>query len=236
MEIGSLLGESDLGKLVVVNAHENVSLSHLPLGIPTTISNLLGKFMDLESPVTDSFLHTAYSCVTDANERDQLGTLMDDSSKQEFRPLQVLRAFSSIHMSLENFLPTIVPMKQRYYSISSSPKAQEKILSTTVGLVEGTSPDIATGNDATTLHAYRGVCSGHLANLVPGQLAKVSVVPNERFRLPQCPSTLILIIRPGTGIAPFRGFLQEVEDPSPGMLFFGCRNETDFCTRANYKS
>lgn len=226
LECASLLGEPDLAKVVVVNAHETTSFSHLPLQVPTTISELLGKCVDLQAPATACFLQEAYRCAMDANERDQLETLMDRSVVQELRPLQVLRTFSSVHMTLERFLPTIAPMKQRYYSISSSPKAQEKILSITVGLVQGTSPNIAAVNGGS--QAYRGVCSGHLASLVPGQLAEVSVVPNERFRLPRCPSTPILMIGPGTGIAPFRGFLQELQGPRPGMLFFGCRNEADF--------
>ncbi len=156
-------------------------------------------------------------------------------------------------MSLDKVLPTIAPMKKRYYSISSSPKnskgSAHTIVSITVGLVEGT-PTVPSVGKHLVLdncaqpplippEAFRGVCSGYLGNLRPGQLAEVNVVKNERFRLPQAPDTPVIMIVPGTGLAPFRGFVQELNaanDNRKAMLFFGCRNQGDYLYRSELES
>ena len=83
--------------------------------------------------------------------------------------------------------------------------------------------------------------SGYLRNLQPGQLAEVSVVTNERFRLPQTAHTPVIMIGPGTGLAPFRGFVQELNAEAQhyrreAILFFGCRNEKDYLYRCELES
>lgn len=261
LRFASLVDEPDLGRAVLVKADDNSpkSLRHLPLGIPTNVWDLLGKHVDLQAPVTTSFLTTAVECANDPEQRDILHgilVLLSNGVKgywQQLRPIQILTAFPSVCMSLEKVLPTIEPMKKRYYSISSSPKNfkgdAHTTLSITVGLVEGTSIASSMENDLvlnTSVQpelippeAFRGVSSGYLGNLRPGQLAEVSVVKNDRFRLPKNPNTPVIMIGPGTGLAPFRGFVQELNaenDNRNAMLFFGCRNETDYLYRSELES
>lgn len=87
---------------------------------------------------------------------------------------------------------------------------------------------------------HRGVASSHLARLRPGALLPV-FVRRSGFRLPADPATPIVMVGPGTGLAPFRGFLQERQATldacsrpgatrapapaplGPATLFFGCR-------------
>jgi sulfite reductase alpha subunit-like flavoprotein len=66
------------------------------------------------------------------------------------------------------------------------------------------------------------------------------VAANDRFRLPQKdPSAPVLMIGPGTGVAPFRGFVQALEAEEgqrPATLFFGCRNEKDYLYRSELEA
>lgn len=259
LRFGSLIREHDLGRVVVVNTQNKnagvaESTSHLPLGIPTKVSDLLGKHLDLQAPVTPSFLSAAAAGATDPKQREVLEGMLNSASNggeyQHLRPVQILTAFSSVNMTLDQVLSTIASMKKRYYSISSSPlySKEARTVSITVGLVEGmfTLPASGTSNETIEQQpmppeAYRGVSSGYLADLRPGQLAEVSVVKNERFRLPKCPRTPVIMIGPGTGVAPFRGFLQELNTQQEqhrreAMLFFGCRNKKDYLYRSELES
>ena len=84
----------------------------------------------------------------------------------------------------------------------------------------------------------KGVCSTFLADrLQIEEKAPIFVHPNPDFRLPQLLSTPVVMIGPGTGLAPFRSFIahrqslaQPLEKQHVGqaVLFFGCRNEKDF--------
>ena len=70
----------------------------------------------------------------------------------------------------------------------------------------------------------RGVCSTYLADRSPGDRIAVYVRPSSNFRPPSDPHTPMIMIGPGTGIAPFRGFLQErraLGHTGPNWLFFG---------------
>lgn len=112
-------------------------------------------------------------------------------------------------------LPGITP---RSYSIASSQLANPDEVHLTVALVE-------TQDDRT------GLVSGELCqHAVVGDFVDVYVEPNNHFKLPESPETPIIMIGPGTGVAPFRGFLQEREALQQGgenWLFFGNPNFAD---------
>ncbi|KQQ80113.1 NADP oxidoreductase [Xanthomonas sp. Leaf131] len=88
-------------------------------------------------------------------------------------------------------------------------------------------------------HAHLGSASGFLAALREGDSAPVYIEPNERFRVPADPDRDILMIGPGTGVAPFRSFVQErAETGAKGRnwLFFGAQHfNTDFLYQAEWQ-
>ncbi|MBO9748336.1 MULTISPECIES: assimilatory sulfite reductase (NADPH) flavoprotein subunit [Xanthomonas] len=88
-------------------------------------------------------------------------------------------------------------------------------------------------------HAHLGAASGFLAALGEGDTAPVYIEPNERFRVPADADRDILMIGPGTGVAPFRSFVQErAETGAKGRnwLFFGAQHfNTDFLYQAEWQ-
>jgi len=147
--------------------------------------------------------------------------------------LDVLEEFPACDLPLGVFLELIPFMSPRYYSISSSPETGPGQCSITVGVVEG--PALSGKGQ------FKGTCSNYLAELEAGDRFKAVVrAPTARFRLPENPATPIIMVGPGTGVAPFRGFLQQREHLQKSgtklgeaMLFFGCRTaDTDYLYRA----
>jgi sulfite reductase (NADPH) flavoprotein alpha-component len=116
-------------------------------------------------------------------------------------------------------LPKLTP---RLYSISSSPLAHTGQIHTTVAVVRYSSHNRERGGVCSTLFADRAAISDCLP---------IYIQPNEKFRLPQADAPIIMI-GPGTGIAPFRGFLHErraVGAKGRNWLFFGERSaKTDY--------
>lgn len=112
------------------------------------------------------------------------------------------------------------PLPPRAYSIASS----RKEVGDEVHLV------IAAVRYETHGRARSGVASTHVADRVKnGAKLRVKLKPNRHFRLPQDPATDIIMVGPGTGVAPFRAFVQErraVEAPGRSWLFFGDRHFT----------
>ncbi len=128
--------------------------------------------------------------------------------------------------SAEILLKLLRPLTPRSYSISSSLNCHPDEVHLTVATVRY--------NNEGKQHS--GVGSGYLADLTnPGDVVNVYFAPNNSFSLPVDDTTPIILIGPGTGIAPFRGFLQEREHrqaTGKSWLFFGDRNaETDFLYR-----
>jgi sulfite reductase (NADPH) flavoprotein alpha-component len=129
---------------------------------------------------------------------------------------------------LLKMLPRLVP---RLYSISSSPAAHPGGIHTTVSVVRYRMRDRDRG----------GVCSTLLADRIePGDRLPIYIQPNKKFRLPQDPTAPVIMVGPGTGIAPFRAFLHErrVSGASGrNWLFFGDRSaSTDFLYREELES
>jgi len=120
-------------------------------------------------------------------------------------------------------LPKLSP---RLYSISSSPAAHVGEIHTTVAVVRYTSHSRERGGVCSTMFADRTDAESRLP---------IFIQPNKRFRLPVDHSTPIIMIGPGTGVAPFRGFLHErraLGATGKNWLFFGDRSaKTDFLYR-----
>jgi len=130
--------------------------------------------------------------------------------------------------TLVRMLPRLVP---RLYSISSSPAAHPGQVHTTVSVVRYHSHDRDRG----------GVCSTQLSDRIEvGDRLPIYIQPNKKFRLPQDPAAPVIMIGPGTGIAPFRAFLHErrvIGATGRNWLFFGDRSAaTDFLYRDELES
>ncbi|WP_460418386.1 molybdopterin-dependent oxidoreductase [Pseudomonas sp. microsymbiont 2] len=121
----------------------------------------------------------------------------------------VLREFPQ-RLPLERWLALLKPLQPRLYSISSSPRAHPGQVHLTV---------------ATVRHGERkGVCSSFLADRADDLEVAILPQPSKHFRLPEDDRTPIIMIGPGTGIAPFRAFLEEREQRRAvggNWLFFG---------------
>jgi len=137
--------------------------------------------------------------------------------------LAALQKFPGVRPDPEAFIEALDPLQPRVYSISSSPKYNAGRVSLTVDAVRYRV-------DMRTRH---GVASTFLAGRVnPGDKIRVYVQKAQHFALPADPAKPIIMIGPGTGLAPFRAFLQErqaTDAPGPNWLYFGHqRSDYDF--------
>lgn len=137
--------------------------------------------------------------------------------------LAAVKKFESIRPDPEVFVEALEPLQPRLYSISSSPRAETGKVALTVDLVRYVIND----------RERRGVASDFLANgaEIGGQL-RVYVQRAHNFGLPDNPDTPVIMVGPGTGVAPFRAFLQErmaTKAKGRNWLFFGHqRSDCDF--------
>ena len=140
--------------------------------------------------------------------------------------LDLLLQFPDIEFSAAEFIALLKPLNHRAYSISSSGKMHSDSVHLTVASVRYHSHD----------RDHKGVCSTYMADLVDeNSEVKVFFSPNHSFRVPEDDSLPIIMVGPGTGIAPFRAFLQEREfrkASGNNWLIFGDRNAaTDYIYR-----
>lgn len=130
----------------------------------------------------------------------------------------VLAAFP-VHTTAQEFASALKHIQPRLYSIASGPSAHAGQVHLTVASVRFGTP------------ARKGACSAFLAERATGNVP-IFIQPNSHFRLPANPATPVIMIGPGTGIAPFRAFLHERRAQGAAgrnWLFFGERNRaSDF--------
>ena len=153
-----------------------------------------------------------------------------EGDADKFDALMALEKFGPLHPDPEAFLECLEPLQPRLYSISSSPLATPGQLHLTVDAVRYKIGE----------RGRMGVASTFLADrLAPGSNVKVYVQKAHGFALPADPMTPIIMVGPGTGVAPFRSFLwQRKAERAQGTavgkswLFFGHQREaTDFFYR-----
>ncbi|NOQ77195.1 MAG: sulfite reductase subunit alpha [Methylococcaceae bacterium] len=137
--------------------------------------------------------------------------------------LDLLLQFPGMQFSAAEFLALLKPLQHRAYSISSSGKMHTDTVHLTVASVRYNTHN----------RDHKGVCSTYMADLVnENSEVKIFFSPNKSFRVPEDDSLPMIMIGPGTGIAPFRAFLQEREfrkASGKNWLLFGDRNAaTDY--------
>jgi len=135
--------------------------------------------------------------------------------------LDLLQAFPGVKFTPEEFVKVLRKLQPRLYSIASSQKAVGESVHLTIAIVRYT-PE---GKD----RLRKGVCSTYLAERASEpESIPVFVHTAKHFRLPEDPATPCIMVGPGTGIAPFRAFLQQrAAEKASGKnwLFFGEQHE-----------
>ena len=135
--------------------------------------------------------------------------------------LDLLRDASRGALAAQELAAALAPLRPRLYSIASSPRAAAEEVHLTVAMVHW----------AAAGRARDGVCSTYLGlRAAAGAEVEVYLHVNRNFRLPDDDQVPIVMIGPGTGIAPFRAFLQERQAQAAAgarsWLFFGNPNRT----------
>jgi sulfite reductase alpha subunit-like flavoprotein/cytochrome P450 len=209
------------------------SAAHLPLDRPISVYDLLSRTVELQEAVTRAQLRELAACtVCPPHQKELEALLQEDAYKEQvlgkrLTMLDLLVKYPACELPFARFIELLPPLKPRYYSISSSPKAQPERASITVAVVRG---QARSGGGE-----YRGVASNYLAKRQSEDPVVMFVsTPDSGFQLPENPETPVIMVGPGTGIAPFRGFLQarralknEGNKLGEAHLFFGCRSEVD---------
>ncbi|HJG45290.1 sulfite reductase subunit alpha [Corynebacterium variabile] len=139
--------------------------------------------------------------------------------------LDLLEENPSARFTADELLGLLRPLQSRQYSISSSPLASPDRIHLTVASVRH-SPEPGA-------RSHGGVCSTYLSDrIADGDLTGIWLQPNNAFSVPEDADRPVIMVGPGTGIAPFRGFLHErAEAGATGgnWLFFGDQHRaTDY--------
>ena len=182
---------------------------------------------DVSLGLAPDSLFQLYSYITGGDRRQKAKALADgDDPDRDAATLDVLAAiekFAPVRPDPEAFIEALEPMQPRLYSISSSLKSNPGRVSLTVDTVRYKIGKRERLGAASTFLASRAV---------PEQTVKTYVQKAQHFALPKDASTPIIMIGPGTGIAPFRAFLHErmaTKSPGRNWLFYGHqRRDYDF--------
>jgi sulfite reductase (NADPH) flavoprotein alpha-component len=175
-------------------------------------------------------LYELFSYVSGGKVRDKARALArgedPDGDAAQVDVLGAFQKFPTIRPHPEALIDALEPLQPRLYSISSSHKANPGRVSLTVDAVR-----YVVGR-----RKRLGLASTYLAErAAPGDMLKAYVQKAHGFGLPADPNTPIIMVGPGTGVAPFRAFLQERQAtgaPGQNWLFFGHqRSSCDFFYR-----
>lgn len=189
---------------------------NLPTNIPVTARDLLASYVELTHKATPGNIKTMIGAAVLEETRAALqDMLISTNSIKRLSVFDLLQMFPDIELELSTFLTMLPQMRPRTYSFSSSPSWKPGYATLTYTVKE------------------KGIASSYLASLGQGNKLYISALPStEHFCLPTADvqtTTPTIMIATGTGLAPFRGFIQERaismrqgKSLAPALLFFGC--------------
>nr|AKQ53336.1 NADPH-cytochrome P450 reductase [Tetranychus cinnabarinus] len=234
-----------LGELLKVDLDTVISLKNVdedsskknPFPCPCSYRTALTHYVDICHTPRTHVLKELADYATNEADKEMLKKM--SSSTDEGKALysewiiksarsivHVLEDLPSCKIPLDHLLEFMPRLQPRYYSISSSPKINPERVSITAVLVEYKS---------FTGRIVRGVTTGWLKTMDPnGNHVAPCFVRRSQFKLPTKSQVPILMIGPGTGLAPFMGFIQErqwmLDQGKPlgeAILYYGCRKQAE---------
>lgn len=260
--LASVLGLTDkLDTVVMIQAIDPTAPKKYPFPVPTTYRAMFRHYLEIGSVVPRQVLHALIEYAPSESAKAQLTQLAND--KEAYR-LHVTEAYRNLGEVLEwvgQSRPFDVPfdliveslarMQPRFYSISSSSKESPQLISATIVTLAYTAMDrMVYGVNSNFIHqieasrkgtSYQGplydLAGPRQAYLGPdGHCSRLPVhVRHSQFKLPRNSSVPVIMIGPGTGVAPFRGFVRERvyekkegKKVGPTLLFYGSRHQQDF--------
>jgi sulfite reductase (NADPH) flavoprotein alpha-component len=204
-------------------------------GDQNIVINKTGDQLSLKDALTTYFEITLltkkilqnFSKLVDNEDLNKLVSLENAASLKEYMYgrdlLDMIQDFGPCNVEAQEFVTLLRKMPPRLYSISSSQSAYPNEVHLTISAVRYTS----NGRER------NGVCSVQCSERIfEGDTLPVYIQPNKHFGLPESTETDIIMVGPGTGIAPFRSFIQErskMMGSGRSWLFFGAQHsQTDF--------
>lgn len=248
----------DLEQWMSIQPVDEDTKGELPFPSPCTIEQILTCYLGINSAPRKGPLKQLAYFASNPEERAKLVYLSSKEGKDEYQQwilddersyVDVLEHFSSVQVPINALIHVIPFLAPRYYTISSSSLVNPQRVHATISVIENKKKDG---------RVFHGVCSTFAADLQPldghadskkkresrpGEQgsktprawpsARIFVRPST-FRLPKDPTTPIIMIGPGTGIAPMRAFLHErAQQQTDGVavgksvLYFGCRRRDE---------
>lgn len=212
--------------MLTINASAGTTL---PTGVQISAHDLFGAYVELSQPATKRNVTMLADACTDENTKTRLTHLIEnftaEISEKRVSLLDLLYRFESVQLPLGNFIASLPPMRTRSYSISSSNLWNPTHVTLTYSVLHTTHTSGA--------GEHVGVASNYLSKLAKGDTLHISVRPsNQNFHLPtDAENTPVIMVCAGTGLAPFRGFVQERAAQvgsgrklAPAILIVGCRS------------
>ncbi|XP_044510868.1 NADPH-dependent diflavin oxidoreductase 1 isoform X2 [Mangifera indica] len=238
--VNAFIQRCNLDAEAFITVHYRERNNNLPtIEIPIKLKTFVELTMDVASASPRRYFFEVMSFFATAeHEKERLqyfaspegrDDLYKYNQKERRTVLEVLEDFPSVQMPFYWLVQLVPPLKTRAFSISSSLLAHPNQVHLTVSVVSWMTP---------YKRKRRGLCSTWLASLDPQQ---GTYIPSwfHKGCLPRpAQSTPLILVGPGTGCAPFRGFVEEraiqslTGPTAPIIFFFGCRNnENDFLYR-----
>lgn len=215
-----LIVESILDSLSI---QKNCPVLDKKTGEPTTAEQFLLKKANLSTVSKKLFTE-----VVNQTNLSSYQELLKEENKQKLKEYleareiwDFLMEHKGIKLDPQLFVNTLMPMMPRFYSIASSMHAVQDEVHLTVVHLEYSSNG----------YQRKGVCTDYLLNRVKlgESVIPIYLQPHKGFTLPADHDVPIIMVGPGTGVAPFRGFMQErIQKNACGSnwLFFGERNRS----------
>ncbi|MEQ2220419.1 hypothetical protein ILYODFUR_005277 [Ilyodon furcidens] len=210
--LGEVLG-MDLDVVISLNNLDEESNKKHPFPCPTTYRTALTHYLDITNPPRTNVLYELAQYASDPKDQENMRKMASSSPEGKAlyqswvldscrNILAILEDMPSLKPPIDHLCELLPRLQARYYSIASSSKVHPNSIHICAVVVE---------YETKTGRVNKGVATNWLKNkLVNGHKSTVPMyIRKSQFRLPFKASNPVIMIGPGTGIAPFMGFIQE---------------------------
>lgn len=239
-QLGEILGV-DLDVVMSLNNLDEESNKKHPFPCPTSYRTALTYYLDITNPPRTNILYELAQYASEPSEQEHLRKMASSSGEGkelylswvvEARRhiLAILQDYPSLRPPIDHLCELLPRLQARYYSIASSSKVHPNSVHICAVAVE---------YETKSGRINKGVATSWLRAKEPtkenGRRALVPMfVRKSQFRLPFKPTTPVIMVGPGTGVAPFIGFIQERawlqhqgKEVGETLLYYGCRRSDE---------